>query len=197
MKSTKLTYLLAIVMAMSFAATGCKHKPTPLTPLPPGITGGPKDPNLTPFPGGDTVKPDAPVDSTGGRPLPTDINPDAMNNDRAALAAHTVHFDYDSIAIRSSERSHVEAVASFMKGAAPNVALLVEGHCDERGTEEYNRALGERRALALREALISSGADANRIVTRSYGKDRKISTGNDAASHAKNRRGEFVVLTPK
>ena len=198
MKSTKLTYLLAIVMAMSFAATGCKKKPTtPLTVLPDGRIGQRTDPDPRTLPGGDPVKPDAPVDSTGGHPLPTDINPDAMNNERAALAAHTVHFDYDSIAIRSGERANVEAVASFMKGAAPNVALLVEGHCDERGTEEYNRALGERRALALRDALISSGADANRIVTRSYGKDRKISTGNDAASHAKNRRGEFVVLTPK
>ena len=137
------------------------------------------------------------VDPTGGHPLPTDINPDAMNNDRATLAPHTVHFDYDSVAIKGSERSHVDAVAGFMKSAPPNVALLVEGHCDERGTEEYNRALGEHRALALREALISSGADANRIVTRTFGKDRKISLGNDTASHAKNRRGEFVVLTPK
>ena len=114
-----------------------------------------------------------------------------------ALAADTVHFDYDSASVRSSERSKVEAVASFMKGAAPNVALLIEGHCDERGTEEYNRSLGERRALALREALISSGADGNRITTKSYGKDRKIDLGNSEASHAKNRRGEFVVLTPK
>ena len=120
-----------------------------------------------------------------------------MIHNREALRDHTVHFDYDSIAIKSSERSHVEAVAAFMKSAPPNVALLVEGHCDERGTEEYNRALGERRALALREALISSGADAGKIVTRSYGKDRKVDTGNSPAAHAKNRRGEFVVLTPK
>ena len=197
MKSTKLTYLLAIVMAMSFAATGCKKKPTVITPLPYGQTGRPVEQGPTGLPDDGKIKPDGGGVDGVGRPLPPDINPDAINNDRAALAAHTVHFDYDSIAIRSSERSHVEAVATFMKGAAPNVALLVEGHCDERGTEEYNRALGERRALALREALISSGADANRIVTRSYGKDRKISTGNDAASHAKNRRGEFVVLTPK
>ena len=197
MKSTKLTYLLAILMAMSFAATGCKKKPTNVTPLPAGQTGRPVDPGPGTLPGGEPVKPDAPVDSTGGHPLPTDINPDAMNNDRAALAAHTVHFDYDSIAIKSSERSHVEAVAAFMKGAPPNVALLVEGHCDERGTEEYNRALGERRALALREALIASGADAGKIVTRSYGKDRKVDTGTSQAAHARNRRGEFVVLTPK
>ena len=88
-----------------------------------------------------------------------------------------------------------QAVADYLKGA-PGDALLVEGHCDERGTEEYNRALGERRALALREALISGGADGQKIVTRSYGKDRKVDTGNSDAAHAKNRRGEFILLDP-
>jgi len=90
----------------------------------------------------------------------------------------------------------VQAVADYMKSAAGK-SLLVEGHCDERGTDEYNRALGERRALSVREALIQLGADGSRITTRTYGKDKKIALGNDEASHAKNRRGEFVVLTPK
>ena len=118
-----------------------------------------------------------------------------FNFDRATLSAHTVHFAYDSAAIRSSEQAHVEAVASHLKSSG--ASLLIEGHCDERGTEEYNRALGERRALALRNELIKLGCDGGKIVTRSYGKDRRIDTSETESGHAKNRRGEFVVLTPK
>jgi peptidoglycan-associated lipoprotein len=77
------------------------------------------------------------------------------------------------------------------------VALLVEGHCDERGTEEYNRSLGERRALALREALASQGVSPMRVTTRSFGEDRPAVPGNNESAYRQNRRGEFVVLTPK
>ena len=112
---------------------------------------------------------------------------------RVAIALHLVA--YDSAAIRSSEMAHVEAVASHVKSSGS--ALLIEGHCDERGTEEYNRALGERRALALRNELIRLGCDGGKIVTRSFGKDRPVDTGASEAAHSRNRRGEFVVLTPK
>jgi peptidoglycan-associated lipoprotein len=75
--------------------------------------------------------------------------------------------------------------------------LLIEGHCDERGTEEYNRALGERRALALREALAKAGVSPDRIRTISYGKDRPVNPGHDESAWAQNRRGEFILLHPK
>ncbi|MSU58158.1 MAG: OmpA family protein [Pedosphaera sp.] len=191
MKASKLTYLMVLTLALSFVATGCRKKPTPLTDLPARTGERIPDPNIDVG----RVKPEG--DPSVGQPIPDigDIN--NFKHDRAALAAHAVHFDYDSVAIRSGERANVQAVADFMKSAAANVALLVEGHCDERGTEEYNRALGERRALSLREALISAGADGQRIVTRTFGKDKKIDLGPSEASHAKNRRGEFVVLTPK
>ena len=193
MKAMKFTCLLVCALALTFAATGCKKKPTPLTNLPGQPTGKPAEPG--PGPGlTDTTG----VDSGLGTPLPTGIG-DIINDythDREALAPHTVHFDYDSAAIRSNERANVQAVADYMKSAAGKV-LLIEGHCDERGTDEYNRALGERRALSLREAVIQAGADGNQITTLSYGKDKKVSLGNDEASHAKNRRGEFVVCTRK
>lgn len=192
MKASKLTYLLVVSLAFSFMATGCRKKPTKLTDLP-GYTARPvQDPKMT-----DGERAKLGEDPTLTTPLPTDIIPEQMNQNRAKLAAHTVHFAYDSSAIRSSEQAHVQAVAAYLKSAPPNEALLVEGHCDERGTEEYNRALGERRALAVREALIAAGADGMKIVTRSYGKDRKIDLGNNEAAHARNRRGESVVLTPK
>ena len=194
MKLTSLTYFAAIGLALTFVGTGCKHKPTGVTPLPGRTAENPRD-----LPPGGLANPDKDLTSAAGQPtpLPEDLNDlSRFNLDRAELAANTVHFDYDSASIRSNEKGHVQAVADYMKGAS-GVALLIEGHCDERGTEEYNRALGERRALALREALIASGADAMKITTRSYGKDRKIDTGNSEAAHARNRRGEFVVLRPK
>jgi peptidoglycan-associated lipoprotein len=82
-----------------------------------------------------------------------------------------------------------------MKANAQN-ALEVDGHCDERGTEEYNRSLGERRALALREELIRLGVNGELIDTVTYGKDRPAEAGHDEAAWKKNRRGEFLVETP-
>lgn len=193
MKAIKFTCLLVCALALTFAATGCRKKPIGITDIPGSRTGKVPDPG----PGtglGDTTG----VGSGDGVALPGgygSIERD-FNLDYDTLKANMVHFDYDSAAIRSSERADVKAVADYMKSAAGK-SLLIEGHCDERGTDEYNRALGERRALSVREALIALGADASKITTRSHGRDRKIASGNDEASHAQNRRGEFVVLTPK
>jgi peptidoglycan-associated lipoprotein len=109
--------------------------------------------------------------------------------------AFTVHFDFDSSAVKGAEKANVEAVASQLK-ANPAWAVRVEGHCDERGTEEYNRALGERRALALREQLIRMGIESTRVDTITYGEDRPVDPGHDEAAWTKNRRGEFIQLTP-
>jgi peptidoglycan-associated lipoprotein len=74
--------------------------------------------------------------------------------------------------------------------------MLIEGHCDHRGTLEHNRALGERRALALRQELIRLGVAPNRVDTVSYGEDRPTDPGHHAEARRKNRRAEFVSLTP-
>ncbi|HUI07149.1 MAG TPA: OmpA family protein [Verrucomicrobiae bacterium] len=103
-----------------------------------------------------------------------------------------VLFDYDSARIRPSEVSKLEAVAAYLKSNPGK--LVIEGYCDERGTAEYNRALGERRALAARDELVKLGIDASRISTISYGKDRPVDPGHDEAAWAKNRRCEFVVV---
>jgi len=191
MKLNKLVYLLVVALAFASGVTGCSKKPGHTTPLPPvkGGTGGD-----APIDGGGTLKPS---DGTteGGVPMNPNLVPEDMNQDRETLKPYTVHFALDSAVIRSSEHAHVEAVASHLKSSSSS--LLIEGHCDERGTEEYNRALGERRAGALRDELIKLGCDGGKIVTRSYGKDRRIDTSETEAAHAKNRRGEFVVLTPK
>lgn len=112
------------------------------------------------------------------------------------FAADTVHFDYDSSAVKADEKSKAEDVAKYLQ-ANPADGVRIAGHCDERGTEEYNRSLGERRALALREELIHLGIDPARVVTISYGKDRPLDTDHNETAWAKNRRGEFILLVPQ
>ena len=202
MKAIKLTYLLVFALALTFAATGCKKKPTPITQLPAYPAGKVKDSAPTGgLPGGGTLGGDklpGGTTGTGGGALPENLNDlSKFDQDRAALATDTVHFDFDSSVVKANEKVHVEAVAAYMKAANANVALLIEGFCDERGTEEYNRALGERRALALREALVQDGVSADRITTRSFGSDDPVDPAHNETAWAKNRRGVFVVLHPK
>lgn len=121
---------------------------------------------------------------------------EGMLKDPALFKNNTVLFDFDSSVIKDKQRSKIEAVAAFLKTTTSN-KLLIEGHCDERGTEEYNRALGERRALAVREYLVRLGIQASRIRTISYGFDRPADAGHNEAAWSKNRRGEFIVLMPR
>lgn len=201
MKVSKLTYLLVIALALTFASTGCRKRPTNVTNIPGGTSTSPKDPRPAEI---DTTgiklppeqKPIGDPAPGGGNQSDKWSNPDNFNEDRSSLAAHTVYFDFDSSVVKGSERSNVEAAAAYLK-ANPNVGLRIEGNCDERGTEEYNRALGERRALAARELIVASGVEADRVVTVSYGKDKPADPGHNEAAWAKNRRDVFVVLIPK
>jgi peptidoglycan-associated lipoprotein len=131
----------------------------------------------------------------GSTPTSTNIDLGDYNQDRGALAAYTVHFKFDSAVVQDKEQQNITSVAQAL--GDPNLRLLIEGNCDERGTEEYNRSLGERRALALREALAKASVDPMRIKTISYGKDKPADPDHNEAAWAKNRRGEFVLLRPK
>ncbi len=205
MKINKMIFPLVLALVATLASTGCKKGFTKVTPLPgqnPAVVGEPGGPNTVP-PGNQL--PDnggMPVANTGnntpigGGPLADNWTLDQVNQDRAALAAYTVHFKFDSAVVQDKEQANVASVAQALTADA-NAKLLIEGHCDERGTEEYNRALGERRALALREALAKAGIDPMRIRTISYGKDKPVDPGHDEAAWAKNRRGEFVLCHPK
>jgi peptidoglycan-associated lipoprotein len=191
---TKLIYSLAFVLAVSLAATGCRHKPVGMTPLPQGMTPPPPTEPMPPtLPSGPTI---TGGESPTGIPMGSQDLYQNMIQDRAALAAYTVHFAYDSSVIRKSEQANLQSVAQAL-AADPNTKLLVEGNCDERGTEEYNRSLGERRALAAREALAKLNVDPMRVFTRSYGKDKPADPGHDDAAWQKNRRDDFVLLHPQ
>ena len=191
---TTLIYSLAFVLAVSLAATGCRHKPVNVTPMTPGMTPPPPtEQSPTTFGPGPTINPG---ETPTGIPMGDQDLYQNMVQDRAALAAYTVHFAYDSAVIRKSEQANLQSVAQAL-AADPNTKLLVEGNCDERGTEEYNRSLGERRALAAREALAKLGVDPMRVFTRSYGKDKPVDPGHDEAAWQKNRHDDFVLLHPK
>lgn len=101
-----------------------------------------------------------------------------------------VYFDYDSYALRPDALSTLQANAEVLK-QVPNVIVQVEGHCDERGTQEYNLALGEKRALATREQLVRLGISGDRIVTISYGEEMPADTGHNEDAWSKNRRCQF------
>jgi len=191
MKMMKLTYLLTFAMVVTLAATGCRnHRPVNVTKLHGTPTGG--------NPTGDEPGPTLPYSGSGNQPIavaPLDIF-EGMVKDPSALAAYTVHFAYDSSVVRRTEKSNVQAVADALSRDS-STKLLIEGNCDERGTEEYNRALGERRAQALRRELAKLGVDPMRIRTISYGKDKPANPGHDEAAWAENRRGDFILLHPK
>ena len=107
-----------------------------------------------------------------------------------------MHYDYDKSIVKATEVVKLQEAIKILKANA-KYKLLIEGHCDERGTEEYNRALGERRALAIRELLVKSGLEGTRVFTRTFGKDQPAVAAHDSSAWSKNRRGEFVLVLPK
>ena len=193
MKMTKLIYPLAFALAITLASTGCHNRQVKVTPIPGSRTGqvGGENGGGTLPPGG-AFNPNAGGVGTGGGQT-AEINPGDMIEDRPALAAYTIHFAFDSAAIKSSEQLNLESVAAALKLDA-NTKLLIEGNCDERGTREYNLALGARRANAVRDYLASRGVASSRIVTLSWGKERPVDPGSNEDAWARNRNGHTVIV---
>jgi peptidoglycan-associated lipoprotein len=103
-----------------------------------------------------------------------------------------VFFDFDKFNIRADQKAALDANVAWLK-TNPRAKITIEGHCDERGTPEYNLGLGERRANAVKDYLVSAGISADRIVTVSYGEERPFVLGHDEAAWKWNRRGHFVI----
>jgi peptidoglycan-associated lipoprotein len=188
------TPFLALGLVLALSATGCKHSPPRTLFHGTGTTPGAENPNLNPgekLPGSGTEG----AQGTAGIPSNPPGSHAGWLENASQFQADTVHFAYDSSVVRASEKSNVAAVADYLKSNSSN-AVRIEGHCDERGTEEYNRSLGERRALAIREELAALGIEPSRVDTVSYGKDRPESPGHDESAWARNRRGVFILLTP-
>ena len=109
------------------------------------------------------------------------------------LGMPVIYFAYDSDTLVPSEQDKVSRIAAYL-AQHPELGLLIEGHCDQRGTEEYNRALGERRANAIRAALAASGVKDTNLKTNSFGKDKPAVDGQGESSWRQNRRGVPVPM---
>lgn len=105
-----------------------------------------------------------------------------------------IYFDYDSYSVRGDAAPLLDTQASWLK-RYPAVQVRIEGNCDERGTEEYNLALGARRANAVREYLVAHGVDASRITTVSFGKEKPIDSGSGEAAEAHNRNARTAIVS--
>ena len=167
---------LSIAVVLSAGSVGCKKKTHALA---------------GPGPGTEGTGPVAVAPSEPGAMGPR-IGNLSERNQPPRLAADTVHFAFDSSVVNPSERPKLDDMAAYMR-ENPNHVITIEGHCDERGTAEYNRALGERRAQACREYLTSTGLDGNKLQTISYGKEKPADMGHGEEAWAKNRRAEFII----
>jgi peptidoglycan-associated lipoprotein len=191
--STRMLFVVALLVT-SVALFGCPKRPevtqatpqsvgptSPTTQPPPAIqtptTGGETPVVRTPPPVEQTVQP-KPADTAAVAPTPSPLK--------------DVFFDYDKAALRDDQKAALNENISWLKGNA-GAKALIEGHCDERGTAEYNLGLGERRAKTVKDFLIAAGIPADRISTISYGKERPFVLGHDESAWKWNRRAHFVI----
>ena len=122
----------------------------------------------------------------------TPVPEDTIYIDAQGKVFSDIHFEYDQFHVLDRDISTLEGVAAWMK-ENPEARVLIEGHCDERGTNEYNMALGEQRALAARRYLVGLGIDSGRLNTVSYGEERPAALGGTENAWSQNRRGHFAV----
>jgi len=122
----------------------------------------------------------------------TEVAPPEASKPSSSALLEDIHFDYDKSVIRPDAKAVLEKHAKWLQ-SNPRVKNQIEGHCDERGTSEYNLALGERRAQAAKRFLVVMGIDAKRLSTISYGKERPLCAEHEESCYVKNRRAHFVV----
>jgi peptidoglycan-associated lipoprotein len=176
----KRIYSLALALCLALTLAACAHKP----------------PAAAPGAGAESVAPGAGTTAAAGDTDAGQARPlaGAQGAEAALLAKTTIYFDFDSSEIKPD---YAATVAAHGKRLASDRSLKVrlEGNTDERGSAEYNVALGERRAQAVKRALLLQGATEGQLTTVSYGEERPVAEGHDEAAWAQNRRVEIVYLT--
>jgi len=120
------------------------------------------------------------------------VSPDKILSSEEASVFENIYFDFDKYNLKPPAQATLKKIGSYLL-KNPKISLLIEGHCDERGTREYNLVLGEKRALSAREFLIALGVSPKRIFTVSYGEDRPVDPRSNEEAWAKNRRDEFKI----
>jgi peptidoglycan-associated lipoprotein len=176
-----LIFVLVIAVALSFTAA-CKKKPKEVPPPPPQVKEQPKVEPVAP----PVVK--EPVLSEEEIFLQKSL--EQINREKPLA---TIYFDYDKALIRDDAKPVLETNAGWLT-KFKTIKILIEGHCDERGTEEYNLALGEKRAKATMDYLGNMGVAAVRMKVISYGKSQPVDPGHDEIAWQKNRRAQFLVI---
>ena len=173
---------LMLVLATAGLAAACGGKPAPEQPAPEPVAA----PTPTPAPVDDSAERDRLERERLAR--------EASERARAVAAdlAAMINFEYDQAAVRTTDQATLDKKAAIL-AANPNVRLQISGHADERGSDEYNLALGNRRAGAAKRYLENKGIDAARLDVVSYGEERPLNAGHDEAAYAQNRRDEFQV----
>ena len=192
-RGAHLTVMLLLVLGV--AAAGCAKRPatTSVAAPPPSAPGPAAAPPATPAPAPSTPEPAAPAPSTPSTPAPTPTTARPAPVEFAAIPElKDIHFDFDKYDIRPDAARTLDANAAWLKSNGTQL-LLIEGHCDERGTNEYNLALGERRAKAAMNYLVSQGVQASHITIISYGEERPLCTEHTETCWAQNRRDHFLV----
>ena len=191
MKSLRTLMMLALVVATVSLATGCRKKPKVASKPPQGVelNGGPSlgTPDSA-IDDGSSPMNQIPPRNAGGAFTPLDDGKNGRWQD-------VVYFAFDRSDVGDAERPKLESLAKYLKDN-DTYAVQVEGHCDERGSDEYNRGLAERRAIAVREYLVTLGTADTRIETISYGEEKPaVPNATNESDHALNRRAEFVIGT--
>jgi peptidoglycan-associated lipoprotein len=174
-------YTLAIMLVFSLAVS-CKKKPKEVPPPPPQTQEQPKVEKVEP--------PVVAEPKLTEEDLFLQKSLDQINREKPL---GSVYFDYDKALIRDDARGTLDTNAAWMK-KFKTAKVLIEGHCDERGTEEYNLALGEKRAKVTQDYLLSTGVAADRMKIISYGKSQPINPGHDESAWQMNRRAQFLVV---
>jgi peptidoglycan-associated lipoprotein len=188
-RNAKALMVLVLLLTIGVAACKGKAKPPVARPMPPPLVsptaGDPTRPPDPPRPVAEPViVPPMPAEDTIGSKSLDDLNRDSP--------LRPLFFELDSSDVSTEGQQVLQANAAVLK-KYPGMQITIEGHCDERGTPEYNLSLGERRALAAKNYLVSLGIPADKVKTVSYGKEFPFDAGHDDSAWKKNRRAHFVI----
>ena len=190
-------FAFSFLLVAAVVLSGCAKRPATTQAAAPAPTGAATSTAATPSTGSQQLQSGgAGSDTRGGggtaTPTPSGTARPAVQDFAAVADLADVFFDFDKYDIRPTDAKTLDSNASWLK-SNPNHLVLIEGHCDERGTNEYNLALGERRAKSTMNYLVSQGVQASRITIISYGEERPQCTEHTEACWAKNRRAHFLV----
>jgi peptidoglycan-associated lipoprotein len=191
--------LLTSMVVLAMLVAGCPKRPVATVasapaPAAPAPAPAPPPPAAAPAPPPPAPPPPAPAPPpVAAAPAPAPAPPPARPREyEPNPALQSIYFGFDKSNIRPSDARILDASATYLK-ANSNLLVLIEGHCDERGTSEYNLALGERRAKAALSYLVAQGIDARRFTLISYGEERPVCTEKTEACWARNRYDRFLT----